>query len=368
LGGAEQDGPAPLAGTGRQLHRGRRLVIIAAVVLGLSALVETQQRVLIASAAALDHLRVGWLLAAVVAEILSMTSLGRMQRHLLRNAGVRLTARTAVAIVYASNAISATVPLAGPELGTAFAFRQYRRRGAGKIGTAWMLTVSGVISSVTFGAVVAFSALASDNTAAVLAGITGTIALVAVSAVLVLSLRREALRDRLKALATRAVQAVQRVRHQPTGQTGAMIDAAIDEVSAFRPRRGDWFWIVCAASINWIADALCLALALRALGLNLPWPVIGLVWAAGESVGTLRLTPGGLGTVEAAMAAALVATGLGPEVAMTSILAYRLVSFWMVVAIGWGIQLATPATGLVSRSDPAQSPGVRSALPVCAGA
>lgn len=50
---------------------------------------------------------------AVSAEILSMATLARLQRRLLRAGGARLSMPSMVVIVYASNAISVSVPIAG---------------------------------------------------------------------------------------------------------------------------------------------------------------------------------------------------------------------------------------------------------------
>jgi len=61
--------------------------------------------------------------------------------------------------------------------------------------------------------------------------------------------------------------------------------------------------------------------------------------------GSIGLTPGGLGVVEAALAAALVASGLGGQVALNSVLLYRLISFWLVVVAGWALLAVLSWTG-----------------------
>jgi uncharacterized protein (TIRG00374 family) len=55
---------------------------------------------------------------------------------------------------------------------------------------------------------------------------------------------------------------------------------------------------------------------------------------------TLGLTPGGLGVVEAALAAALVAAGTTGHHALAAVLVYRLISFWLVMASGWVVMAA----------------------------
>ena len=56
-------------------------------------------------------------------------------------------ARPMLATIFAANALSVSVPLAGPELGTAFTFRRYTGLGADAPLAAWSLLVGGVASA-----------------------------------------------------------------------------------------------------------------------------------------------------------------------------------------------------------------------------
>lgn len=47
------------------------------------------------------------------------------------------------------------------------------------------------------------------------------------------------------------------------------------------------------------------------------------------------MTPGGLGVIEVALAAALVSAGISSQHALTGVLVYRLISCWLVMAGGW---------------------------------
>lgn len=67
-------------------------------------------------------------------------------------------------------------------------------------------------------------------------------------------------------------------------------------------------------------------------------PVL-LVFSLGVAVGTLTPTPGGLGGVEAGLVAGLVAYHLSAAQALAAVLAYRLISYWLALAIG-GVALA----------------------------
>ena len=340
----------------------RRMVTAAVVTVTLLALVGTERSVLARSEAevrgdamaaalrALQHPGLWWLVSALAVEAASMASLATMQRRLLGAGGTVIAARSALAVVYASDAISGTVPVAGAEMGTAFTFRQYQRLGAGRALTAWMLLVSGVMSSMTFAVVVAVSAVVSGNDAAVFAGAGGPPALTVGAAAIVLAWHNAAARARMRAGGVATVRIVQRLTGRPAGDPRTLVDAAAGQLSAFRPRRGDWIRVGGAGLVNWLADAACLALAARMVGVHLPLSAVGLVWAAGATAGTLRVTPGGVGTVEPAMVAALTATGVTPGRALTAVLGYRLISFWSVVLIGWSVQAAKQ----VRRSAPAE--------------
>ena len=46
-------------------------------------------------------------------------------------------------------------------------------------------------------------------------------------------------------------------------------------------------------------------------------------------------TPGGLGAVEAALSAGLTAAGLAGTTAVSAVLLFRTLTFWLPVAVGW---------------------------------
>jgi uncharacterized membrane protein YbhN (UPF0104 family) len=84
-----------------------------------------------------------------------------------------------------------------------------------------------------------------------------------------------------------------------------------------------------------------------------PWHGLLLAYAAGAAAGSTGLTPGGFGLVEAALTAALVAVGMNSSGALTSVLAYRLVNFWMILIGGWITMIVLTRF----RSRTATSPG-----------
>ena len=78
-----------------------------------------------------------------------------------------------------------------------------------------------------------------------------------------------------------------------------------------------------------------LAACVFALGGELNLAAIGFVYLTGSVIGQAAPTPGGLGAVEAAMAAGLTAVGLDSGVAVSAVLMYRVITFWLPTIPGW---------------------------------
>ncbi len=79
----------------------------------------------------------------------------------------------------------------------------------------------------------------------------------------------------------------------------------------------------------------CLAACVAAFGRSVPIASIAVVYLTGSALGSLIPTPGGLGAVEAALTAGLTAAGLPGVVAVSSVLLFRLLTFWLPVPFGW---------------------------------
>ncbi len=80
---------------------------------------------------------------------------------------------------------------------------------------------------------------------------------------------------------------------------------------------------------------LCLDACARAFGGSLAITSAAVVYLTGSALGSLVPTPGGLGAVEAALAAGLTATGMAAATAVSAVLLFRLLTFWLPVPAGW---------------------------------
>jgi len=84
-----------------------------------------------------------------------------------------------------------------------------------------------------------------------------------------------------------------------------------------------------------LAYCACLVASVRAFTSDASIAAIALVYLAGSVVGQAAPTPGGLGAVEAALAAGLTAAGIDPGIAISATLVFRLLTFWFPTIPGW---------------------------------
>ncbi|MCA0145081.1 YbhN family protein [Blastococcus sp. LR1] len=80
---------------------------------------------------------------------------------------------------------------------------------------------------------------------------------------------------------------------------------------------------------------LALDASLRAFGASVALPTVIGVYLIASTVGSIAPTPGGLGAVEAALVGGLTATGVPLTEALTAVLAFRTVTFWLPAPVGW---------------------------------
>ena len=75
--------------------------------------------------------------------------------------------------------------------------------------------------------------------------------------------------------------------------------------------------------------------SVQAFGGDMSIAVVAVVYLVGATVGQAAPTPGGLGAVEAALTAGLTAAGLDGGIALSAVLLYRLVTFWIPTIPGY---------------------------------
>ncbi|WP_370073009.1 lysylphosphatidylglycerol synthase domain-containing protein [Streptacidiphilus sp. MAP5-3] len=106
-----------------------------------------------------------------------------------------------------------------------------------------------------------------------------------------------------------------------------------------------WWWVVLAI----LAEFGSMTAFARSQRRLLPWRGLLLAYCLAKTAGSLGVTPGGVGIVEATLATALTAltaAGMPANQALPAVLVYRLISFWLLLAVGWTVlALLTRHTG-----------------------
>jgi uncharacterized membrane protein YbhN (UPF0104 family) len=75
--------------------------------------------------------------------------------------------------------------------------------------------------------------------------------------------------------------------------------------------------------------------SVAAFGGSLGVPEVGAVFLGASAVAAAAPTPGGLGALEAALVAGLTGVGMESGPAVSTVLTYRLVTYWLPVLPGW---------------------------------
>ena len=96
----------------------------------------------------------------------------------------------------------------------------------------------------------------------------------------------------------------------------------------------EWWEALLLAAGRWVLDYLTLIAALYAVGATPRASLVLLAFCTAQLLGTLPLTPGGLGFVEAGLTGTLALAGVEAGAAVVATLAYRLVSFWLPIPAG----------------------------------
>ena len=80
---------------------------------------------------------------------------------------------------------------------------------------------------------------------------------------------------------------------------------------------------------------LTLMAAVAAFGGGVSFPEIGAAYLMAAALGSADATPGGLGAVEAALVGALTGYGMSSGAAVSAVLTFRLVTYWLPMLPGW---------------------------------
>jgi uncharacterized protein (TIRG00374 family) len=312
----------------------RRYLLSVLAVAAAAVIVVLSRHTLAQSMHVLATANVGWLLLALAAEALSLTAFGMSRTLLMRANGNRIRLRSVMAITYAAHALGLSVPVAGAELDVVYSYHRFRRAGLDAATTSWAMAVSWICSTSGLALLLLVGAIASGGSAASVAGFAGAAVYLLPAAGVLLALRFDRVRALLRSVLAGLAGLSKRVFGKPE-DGGDGVDRFLDEVTSTRLSLPGYARVFGCALGNWVFDCAALALSIRAMGQPVPWDDLLLVYGAGQTVASSGLTPGGFLLVEVTMTAALHASGLHESSALAAVLAYRVVSFWLVLLGGW---------------------------------
>ena len=332
--------------------RTRNAAWLLAALLGaaLVAVLLWDRAALHASLRSVRHLDGRWLALGLLVQALSYVAAACGHRLLLAEAGARVRLPRVLAISTASGVIASTVPVAGVQTAAAYSFRQYHRRGVGLGVTAWAYTMAWALATLSIALLVGVGAAVSGNLVAAAVGVVTSIVFLVPPVAAVLALRYPRVRAGLRSLVSAAVERCRRVSGHPKADPVGFLDAQLARMAGLRLRPGTAAAVFAFDLAFWLADVATLVCAIAATRAGVPWQGLLLAYGAGVAAGGLGLTPGGIGVVEAALAAALVAAGVASGPALAAVLAYRLLSFWLPLGVG-----ALVMAGLARRTGDADS-------------
>lgn len=90
------------------------------------------------------------------------------------------------------------------------------------------------------------------------------------------------------------------------------------------------------ATLVTLGYILCLEASVLAVGGHAAFAAVAVVFLTGQAIGSVVPTPGGLGAVEIAMSGGLTTIAHVPTAfALSAVLLFRLISFWLPVPFGW---------------------------------
>jgi putative heme transporter len=321
----------------RSVARTGRLVAIGVILAGCAAALYAEWPTITVGVSVFRHAWLPWVAAGIGAECVSMAGFALLQRQLLRTGDTRLTLGTLLAISYTGDAISSAVPVAGSGLALAYSESQFRARGADPARVSIALVAAGVISAVAFAGIVAIAAILTGNPAAAILGLVTSMATAAAVACFVIILRSPRGRARIQPVVTAALRLGQRTIRRPAGDPSEVSATALRRLSSVRLTSSAIALSFAWALVNWGADALCLAAAIAAARVAVPWSRLLLAWSAGSAAGSFSPTPFGLGVVDVALIAALHGAGLRAGDAVGAVLLYRVITFKILVTLIWAI-------------------------------
>lgn len=279
----------------------------------------------------LDHLRWWWFVPAICAEAASELSFVAVQQRLLGAGGLSPPIPPLMGMTFASQAMTNSVP-AGPAVAAVYGFRWYRRLGADDALAGWALVGTSISAALSLALVAAVGLVLATEQGASLDLVPPVVGVLVVTAALGVLFVYE---RPLSFVVRSALRTSHRLIGRPRGDHERHMESLVQRVTVVRLGSSRALAILGWAALNWLFDCTCFALAFLATGSAVPWKGLLLAYGAGQLAANLPITPGGLGAVEGSITIALSYFGGGTTADIAAVLVYRLLSFWLMLGVGW---------------------------------
>ncbi|WKD60249.1 hypothetical protein CCICO_00955 [Corynebacterium ciconiae DSM 44920] len=267
---------------------------------------------------------------AIISSILALVAMAEVMYVFMRAGKVKVSRLQANALTFGSNAWSTSFP-GGPAFATVLQYQIMNRWGAGPAISTWFLVLSSTLSTlwlVALGVIAIIFLGASLSLGSLLLTLAVLLALSA-----------------LTYWASNNPDTLKRLLKPITSRTTGSINHHIDQLKAAHMGFGTFLYAAAMSFLNWVFDIVTLVGAVWAVTYQLPdiyggenkttIAGIALAFVTAKIAGTVQVTPGGLGPVEAAMMGTLVATGMTAAQAFSAVFIYRLISLGLITILGW---------------------------------
>jgi undecaprenyl-diphosphatase len=138
------------------------------------------------------------------------------------------------------------------------------------------------------------------------------------------------------ALFALAMFAIPAVRRQISDRLVPILKRSLDGLTSTLVHPGKVALLIGGSTVVTFSYIVALFFSIEAFGgSDLSFAQVGSIYLVASAIATLAPTPGGLGALEAAAIAGLVAAGMPNDVAVPAVFLYRLATFWIPVVPGW---------------------------------
>jgi uncharacterized protein (TIRG00374 family) len=303
-------------------------VLLAALAAGVFGLLP-QLGGLTRDAAGLRHARPGFLVAAVVAEAVSLGCYAQLYRRVLAALGARIRFRLAADVIMATFFVSHLTPF-GSATGTLVNASALETEGIAATTTGEAIALSSLTSTVAlivlFGS--GFAATAGQHLShqyLVIAGVAIFLIVAVLAAVLAVG-ARPAIAGRAGGWAGSIARHFRpSIDPAKVGQTSARLASLAKTALTGR----DFAVSFAFAAGNWVFDLLALDLVFLALGYQPGFGPLAVAYGTANIASAIPLTPGGLGVIEVTLVAITVGFGAPRPTAVLAVLGYRIVNYWL---------------------------------------